>query len=57
MRLRSNSGLTATIFDVRDGVMLSLFDSKGRVMRRRRRKARSDAMDELWAIDRGWRVA
>jgi hypothetical protein len=57
MRLRSNSGLTATIFDVRDGVMLSLFDSRGHVMRRRRRKARSDAMDELWTLDRGWRVA
>lgn len=57
MKFRSRNGLTATIQGVTGGVMLSLYDSKGHLVRRRRKKAHNDAVNEIWSVDKGWRVA
>lgn len=55
--LRSNEGLRATITNLERGVRLTLRDRRGHKLTSRRKDSYNVAMDELWRLDRGWRIA
>ena len=43
-------GLTAEILGLSRGVMLTLRDGRGHVIRRRRKRCLEDARDEFWEV-------
>jgi len=52
-----NDGYTAEVTNVSGGVMLTLRDRRGHILRRRRHVDRDSAAGEMWRYGRRWKVA
>ena len=56
MRYRGD-GYTAEVTNVSGGVMLTLRDRRGHILRRRGHADRDSAAGEMWRYGRRWKVA